>query len=67
MQLLMNNTIVKDLQSDNAFVVMIALTMVRYFTAHDNLDTFAPIVVKLLKNKTSVIRKKALLALYNFY
>lgn len=67
LQLLMNNTIMKDLQSDNIFVVMIALTMIRYFAVHDNIETFLPIVVKLTKAKTSVIRKKALLVLYNFY
>ena len=37
LQLLMNNTIMKDLQSDNIFIVMIALTMIRYFTVHDNI------------------------------
>ena len=29
--LLMNNTILKDLQSDNTFVVMTTLTLLRYF------------------------------------
>jgi hypothetical protein len=29
--MLMNNTIVKDLQSDNTFAIMIAQTMLRYF------------------------------------
>ncbi len=67
LQLLMNNTIAKDLQSDNIFVVMIALTMIRYFAVHDNIETFLPIVIKLTKSKTSVIRKKSLLVLYNFY
>jgi len=63
----MNNTIMKDLQSDNNFVVMIALTMIRYFTAPDNVTTFLPHVIKLVKSKTSVLRKKAMLVLYNFY
>lgn len=34
LQLLMNNTITKDLQSENLFAVMIALTMIRYFINH---------------------------------
>ena len=67
LQLLMNNTIMKDLQSDNIFVVMIALTMIRYFAVQDNIDIFLPFVLKLTKSKTSVLRKKALLVLYNFH
>lgn len=63
----MNNTIMKDLQSDNIFVTMIALTMIRYFAVTDNIDTFLPMVLKLTKSKTSVLRKKALLVLYNFH
>ncbi len=63
----MNNTIMKDLQSDNIFVVMIALTMIRYFAVNDNIDTFLPFVLKLTKSKTSVLRKKSLLVLYNFH
>lgn len=63
----MNNTIVKDLQSDNVFIVMIALTMIRYFNKKDNLDNFMNIVLKLIKHKMAVVRKKALLVLYNFY
>jgi vesicle coat complex subunit len=31
LQLLMNNTINKDMQSENLFIVMVALTMIRYF------------------------------------
>lgn len=57
----------KDLNSENIFVVMTALTMIRYFAVADNIETFLPIIPKLLKSKTSVIRKKALLVLYNFY
>jgi hypothetical protein len=57
----------KDLQSENIFVVMIALTMTRYFAVPDNIDTFLPIILKLTKCKTSVVRKKALLVLYNFH
>ena len=67
LQLLMNNTIMKDLNSENIFVVMIALTMIRYFAVHDNIQTFLPIITKLTKAKTSVIRKKAFLVFYNFY
>lgn len=63
----MNNTIVKDLQSDNVFIVMIALTMIRYFINRDNMDNFVTIVSKLIKHKMAVVRKKSLLVLYNFY
>lgn len=63
----MNNTIMKDLQSENIFVTMIALTMIRYFAVADNIDTFLPFVLKLTKSKTSVLRKKSLLVLYNFH
>jgi AP-4 complex subunit epsilon-1 len=67
LQLLMNNTIMKDLQSDNIFVIMIALTMIRYFVNQDNLEHFIPKILTHLKHKMAVVRKKALLALYNFY
>ncbi len=40
MGLLMNNTIMKDLQSENVFVVMVALTMIRYFLDADNVVAF---------------------------
>jgi hypothetical protein len=63
----MNNTIVKDLQSDNVFIVMIALTMIRYFINRDNMDNFVTIVTKLSKHKMAVVRKKSLLVLYHFY
>lgn len=46
---------------------MIALTMIRYFINKDNIDNFLPYVLKLTKCKTSVIRKKSLLVIYNFY
>ena len=46
---------------------MIALTMIRYFINKDNIDNLAPFVLKLIKCKTSVVRKKALLVLYSFY
>jgi AP-4 complex subunit epsilon-1 len=67
LQLLMNNTIMKDLQSENIFVTMIALTMIRYFAVADNIESFMPLVIKLTKSKTSVLRKKSLLVLYNFH
>lgn len=67
LNLLMNNTLSKDLKSENLFTIMIALTMIRYFLTYDSVETFLPFVLKLLKNPTSVIRKKAYLVVYNMY
>lgn len=63
----MNNTIVKDLKSENLFACMIALTMIRYFLNNENLDDFLPQIIKLLKSPTSVIRKKSLLVIFDIY
>ena len=68
LQLLMNNTIIKDLQSDNVFIVMVALTMIRYFLNVNNVgELFIPVVIKLIKHKMAVVRKKAILVLNNFH
>ena len=61
----MNNTIEKDLGSENAFIVMTTLTMLRYFLTEDLVVRLLPLIRKLLKHPTSIIRKKAYLVLYN--
>ena len=63
--LLMNNTILKDLQSDNTFVVMTTLTLLRYFLTYDLVIHILPILKKLLKHQTSIIRRKSYLVLLN--
>lgn len=63
--LLMNNTILKDLQSDNTFVVMTTLTLLRYFLSEDLVHQILPILKKLLKHQTSIIRRKSYLVLLN--
>jgi vesicle coat complex subunit len=65
--LLMNNTLSKDLQSDNLFVIMIALTMLRYFLTADLIPNIIPIIKTLTKHHTSIIRKKSYLVLLNIY
>lgn len=61
----MNNTILKDLQSQNTFVVMTTLTLLRYFLTDDLVGHILPILKKLLKHQTSIIRRKAYLVLMN--
>lgn len=63
--LLMNNTIIKDLQSENAFVVMTTLTLLRYFLTPELVQNIMPHLRKLLKHNTSIIRRKSNLVLYN--
>lgn len=63
--LLMNNTILKDLQSDNTFVVMTTLTLLRYFLSEDLVHQILPILKNLLKHQTSIIRRKSYLVLLN--
>jgi AP-4 complex subunit epsilon-1 len=63
--MLMNNTILKDLASENAFVIMTTLTMLRYFLTQELVQNVLPVLRKLLKHPTSIIRKKAYLVLFN--
>ena len=65
--LLMHNTIAKDLESDNSFTVLTVLTMLRYFINEDLASDILPTLKKLLKNKLSMTRRKALLALFNIH
>lgn len=63
----MHNTIIKDLESDNAFTNLTVLTMLRYFINEDIGSDILQILRKMLKNKMSMIRRKAMLVLYNVY
>ncbi len=61
--LLMNNTIVKDIMSDNVYVIMIVLSSLRYFLTADLLEVILPTLKKLLMHKLATIRKKTLLVM----
>jgi AP-4 complex subunit epsilon-1 len=63
--LLMNNTIIKDLQNENTFVIMTTLTLLRYFLTDYLVSHIIPILKKLIRHPTSIIRRKTYLALYN--
>ena len=65
--LLMHNTLLKDLQSENTFTRLIALEMLRYFLNEDLILDALPLIKKLLKDKLSAIRKKTLLILYTIF
>lgn len=65
--LLMNNTIIKDLASENAFVIMTTLTMLRYFLTEDLIQHILPTLRKLIKHQTSIIRRKSYLVLFHIY
>lgn len=65
--ILMHNTIIKDLESENMFVNLTVLTMLRYFINDDISTDIIPLLRKLLKHKVAMIRRKALLVLYNIY
>lgn len=63
--LLMHNTLLKDLRSENTFTRLIALEMLRYFLNEDLISDAMSTLKKLLKDKLSAIRKKTLLILYS--
>lgn len=63
--LLMNNTIIKDLQNENTFVIMTTLTLLRYFLTDYLVGHIVPVLKKLIRHQTSIIRRKSYLALYN--
>lgn len=65
--LLMNNTILKDLQNENTFTIMTTLTLLRYFLTEHLVHHLLPLLRKLLKHSTSIIRRKSYLALYNIH
>jgi vesicle coat complex subunit len=63
----MNNTIIKDLQSDNTFIIMTTLTMLRYFLSDNLIPHLLPLLSKLLKHPTSIIRRKTFLVMLDIY
>lgn len=65
--LLMHNTILKDLQSENSFVVMTTLTLLRYFLSDSLLPALLPLLRKLTRHSISVIRRKSYLVLLNVH
>lgn len=65
--ILMHNTIIKDLESENVFTNLTVLTMMRYFINDDIAQDVIPILQRMLKNKLSMIRRKSLQVIYNIY
>jgi len=65
--LLMNNTILKDIASENTFVIMTTLTLLRYFLTEDLIKQILPILKTLVKHQTSIIRRKSYFVLFNIY
>ena len=65
--MLMNNTIAKDLQTENSFIIMTTLTLLRYFLTEQLISQIMPTLKKLTKHQTSIIRRKTFLVLYNNY
>ena len=65
--LLMNNTIIKDLQNENTFTIMTTLTLLRYFLTEHLVQNLLPLLRKLLKHTTSIVRRKSYLALFNIH
>jgi len=63
----MNNTIMKDLQSENVFIIMTTLTLLRYFLSDHLIPHLIPILKKLQKHNTSIIRRKAYLVQFNIH
>ena len=65
--MLMNNTIAKDLHTENSFIIMTTLTLLRYFLTEQLISQIMPTLKKLTKHQTSIIRRKTFLVLYNIY
>ena len=65
--LLMHNTLLKDLQAENTFTKIIALSMLRYFLNEDLIRDATGLVRKLLKDKLGAIRRKSYLVMFNIY
>ena len=63
----MNNTIAKDFHSENTFIIMTTLTLLRYFLTEQLISQIMTILKKLTKHNTSIIRRKSFLALFNIY
>ncbi|XP_057185664.1 AP-4 complex subunit epsilon-1 isoform X1 [Triplophysa rosa] len=65
--LLLVNTVLKDLQSTNLIEVCMALTVVAQIFPKDMIPAVLPLVEDKLSHPKEIIRRKAVLALYNFY
>lgn len=65
--ILMHNTIMKDLTSENIFTILTVLTMLRYFMNEDLIGDILSQLRALMKHKLAMIRRKALLVMYNIY
>lgn len=65
--LLMNNTILKDIVSENTFIVMTTLTLLRYFLTEDLIARILPTLKNLVNHQTSIIRRKAYFVLFDIY
>ena len=64
---LMHNTILKDLQSENSFVVMTSLTMLRYFLTSDLVPPVLPLLTPLLKHQIPIIKRKSNLVILDIH
>jgi vesicle coat complex subunit len=67
LSILMHNTIIKDISSDNPFDNLTALTMLRYFINNDIAREMLPSLRKMLSNCNVMVRKKCLLVLHNVH
>ena len=63
----MNNTILKDIVSDNTFVVMTTLTLLRYFLTEDLVRQILPTLKTLITHQTSIIRRKSFFVLFDIH
>lgn len=65
--ILMQNTIMKDLESDNVMTNLVVLTMFRYFINEDLVNDTIDKVRKMLKHRLGMIRRKSILVMFNIY
>lgn len=64
--LLLVNTLLSDLKSDNFVVVCTALSVATRLIASDLVSALYPVVVERLKHPKEAVRKKAVMALHHF-
>ena len=64
---LMHNTLIKDMKSENLYIQMIALTMLRYFLTQEICTEILPILQKMRKHNINMIRRKSLLIMLNIH
>ena len=65
--IMMQNTIVKDLNSDNLYIQMIVLSMLKSPLTRDIVPQVLPTLNKLRKHNVNMIRRKSLLTLFSIY